>query len=228
MQTAGAKNLIICHNKTPGNTIFNAKDFFRVLYGAGYITEKIGEINYRLSAMSFFQVNTTQTEILYNIAADFAAAIPRQSLIIDAHAGVGGTALIAAHRNLAETIIGIDIIKPAVTDATTNATLNNLTNTEFICGAAEEIIPALLTQGDNNIPDTIFLDPPRKGCDPALLQAIITADVSKIVYISCEPSTLARDVKILQGFYSVKSVKTVDMFPMTGKVEIVALLELKR
>jgi len=214
----GITTVIINSHKAKSNTIMG--ETFRTLTGEGYIREKIGQIWYRLSAPSFFQINPVQTEVLYDIAVSMAN-LTGSEVVVDAHVGVGGVALAAAAK--ARQVIGIDIVQEAISDAEKNAALNNITNAKFIRGAAEEVIPEMLS--NSNPPDTVFLDPPRKGCDKSLLDALITAKIKTIVYISCDPATLARDIKILtQDGYSLITARPVDMFPMTGKVETVALL----
>ncbi|MCL2373209.1 MAG: 23S rRNA (uracil(1939)-C(5))-methyltransferase RlmD [Defluviitaleaceae bacterium] len=220
LTAAGASTVIISPNTTRGNTIMGSS--FRVLSGAGYIHENIGDVKYQLSAPSFFQVNPVQVKSLYDAALS-QAGLTGQESVLDAHVGVGGIALYAAKH--AREVIGIDIVQPAIDDAVKNAALNGIQNASFLCGAAEEIVPQMLEEDAR--PDIIFLDPPRKGCDPALLAAIIAAQIPKIVYISCDPATLARDVKMLTASgYTLKAAQPVDMFPHTGKVEVSCLLEL--
>ena len=218
----GATTIILSTNKAKNNAILGP--VFRTLYGTGYITEQLSTIEYMLSAPSFFQVNPVQTEKLYETALN-QAELTGTETIIDAHVGVGGITLYAAKK--AKNIIGIDIVEAAINDAQKNAELNGIKNTKFICAAAEEIIPKMLTQNTNEThPSVIFLDPPRKGCERELLDAIIKAKIKKIVYISCDPATLARDVKILtQGGYNLIVAQPVDMFPKTGKVETSVLLQ---
>jgi 23S rRNA (uracil1939-C5)-methyltransferase len=214
-----ASTVLLNFNTSKGNTILS--DDFQILSGSGFIREKIGSIEYQLSAPSFFQVNPVQTKILYETAI-VQAALDGTQTIIDAHVGVGGVALYAAKH--AKRVLGVDIVEAAIIDAKKNSALNNITNAEFIGGAAEEIIPKLMN-ADEFLPDVAFLDPPRKGCDPALLNALITARTKKIVYISCDPATLARDIKHLSaGGYSLIAAQPVDMFPFTGKVEVVSVL----
>jgi 23S rRNA (uracil1939-C5)-methyltransferase len=209
---------LINRNTSRGNTIFGDK--FEVLHGAGFISEKIGEVEYQLSAPSFFQVNPVQTKKLYDTAMELAGLDGTQK-IIDAHAGVGTVALYAASR--AKSVIGVDIAESAVHDAQENARRNGITNAEFFCAPAEDFLPKIMHE---NPPDIIFLDPPRKGCDEILLEAIATAEIPKIVYISCDPATLARDIKYLAARnFTVTAVKPVDMFPFTGKVETSVLLQ---
>ncbi|MCL1883981.1 MAG: 23S rRNA (uracil(1939)-C(5))-methyltransferase RlmD [Defluviitaleaceae bacterium] len=212
----GVSTLLLNRNISKGNTIMG--DEFQILSGSGFITEKIGEVKYQLSAPSFFQVNPIQTKVLYETAI-VQANLDSTQYAIDAHVGVGGVALFAAKH--AKSVLGVDIVKSAIKDAQKNAALNGIENAEFICGAAEDIIPKLL---ENSRPSIIFLDPPRKGCDHALLDAITAAKIKNIVYISCDPATLARDVKILtNGGFSLTAVQPVDMFPFTGKVECCAV-----
>ena len=216
----GATTVIINTHKSKSNTIMG--NHFRNLTGEGFIREKIGHIWYQLSAPSFFQVNPVQTAALYDTAVSMAS-LTGQEVVMDAHVGVGGVALAAARH--ASQVVGVDIVQEAIADAKKNAALNGITNAQFICGAAEYVIPKMLAEDGGVPPDVVFLDPPRKGCDGVLLDALITAKIKTIVYISCDPATLARDIKILaQGGYSLDAAQPVDMFPMTGKVETVALL----
>ena len=217
LTTAGATTIVINRHKEKTNTIMG--NHLRVVTGDGFIKEKINEIWYQLSAPSFFQINPVQTEVLYSKAIEMADLDGTQT-VIDAHVGVGGVALQAA--KMSREVIGVDIVPEAIKDAEKNAELNGIKNAKFICGLAEEVIPDLLS---NTTPDVVFLDPPRKGCDNALLDAISTAKIKTIVYISCDPATLARDIKRLtESGYVLKRVQPVDMFPMTGKVETVTLL----
>jgi len=192
----------------------------KLISSTGKIKEKIGDITYRLSAKSFFQVNPVQAEILYGIALKQAKLDGTQT-IMDAHVGCGGIMLQAA--KLAKSAIGVDIEPDAIKDAEFNAKLNGIDNAEFVCASAEDAIPELLAEKGR--PDVIFLDPPRKGCGQPLLEAIAAIQIPRIIYISCDPATLARDVKYLaQEGYALEAVQSVDMFPMTSKVEICCLL----
>jgi len=217
----GATTVVANINNSRGNTILGSR--CNVLCGTGFIRERLGHVEYQLSAPSFFQVNPVQAKVLYDIALNHARLTGSET-IIDAHAGVGGIALYVASR--AKKVIGMDISQSAITDAQKNAALNGIENATFICGTAEDVIPGLLSAHDSQSPPVIFLDPPRKGCEPELLNAIVASAVEKIVYISCDPATLARDVKILAtGGYRLAVAQPVDMFPMTGKVEVAALLQ---
>jgi 23S rRNA (uracil1939-C5)-methyltransferase len=222
---AGVTTVFINIHTTRSNAVLG--ESFRILSGSGYIEEKIGKVRYRISAPSFFQVNPVQAKVLYDTAVSLLN--PDVNYIVDAHAGAGGIALYAAMSQTGTRldILGIDISSPATNDANINAELNNLTNVKFITGAAEEIIPSMLRQNTFS-PDAVFLDPPRRGCEPVLLDALITAKIPQIIYISCDPATLARDSKHLcTGGYDLQTVKLVDLFPHTGHVEAVALLSLR-
>ena len=212
----GATTIVINPSREKGNTIMGRG--FRVATGQGFIRERIGRIWYQLSAPSFFQVNPVQTARLYDAAIQMAG-LTGDEIVMDAHVGVGGVALQAA--GSARAVIGVDIVAEAIQDAEINAALNGISNAKFVCGAAEEVIPEMLATGEA-VPDVVFLDPPRKGCENALLDALVAAQIGRIVYISCDPSTLARDVKrLVAGGYVLEAVQPVDMFPMTGKVETV-------
>jgi 23S rRNA (uracil1939-C5)-methyltransferase len=194
---------------------------FRILHGTGTVEQQIGHIKYKLSASSFFQVNTLQAKVLYDKAIELGGFTGTET-IVDAHCGAGGTALYTAKH--VKMVYGIEAVAETVADAKVNALLNGITNVEFICGLAEEVLPDMLGSGKEI--DAIIFDPPRKGCDKKLLETIINSGIKKIIYISCEPSTLARDLKVLvEGGYKLVSASPVDMFPHTGKVECVVLLE---
>ncbi|MCL2528644.1 MAG: 23S rRNA (uracil(1939)-C(5))-methyltransferase RlmD [Defluviitaleaceae bacterium] len=214
LTNAGAATIVINRHRARGNTIMG--DGFRVVTGEGFIRERIGQVWYQLSAPSFFQINPVQAEALYNIAVEFAGLTGSEH-VLDAHVGVGGVALQAAGK--AKEVVGVDIVAEAIADAAKNAEINDIGNAKFVRGAAEEVIPEMLKSGV--APDVVFLDPPRKGCEKELLDGLVAAEVATIVYISCDPATLARDVKILaEGGYKLTAAQPVDMFPMTGKVEV--------
>jgi len=213
----GVTTTVISNHQSKGNSVLGKH--FRILNGSGFIRERIGETEYQISAPSFFQVNPVQTKILYDVAIE-QAGLNGTQIVLDAHVGAGGVALYSAKK--AKQVIGVDIVQSAINDAGINATINGVNNAEFICGAAEDIVPDLL---QTHQPDVIFLDPPRKGNEPALLEAIISSEIKKIVYISCDPATLARDIKKLtEGGYKLITAQPVDMFPFTGKVETSVLL----
>jgi 23S rRNA (uracil1939-C5)-methyltransferase len=214
---AGATTVLINKHTKKGNSVLG--EHFRAISGNGKIRQQIGAVCYTLSARSFFQINSVQTKILYDKALQFGGFNGNET-VIDAHAGVGSIALYVAR--FVKFVYGVEMIPEAVTDARENALLNGITNAEFILGTAEETIPGLI---NTCTCDAIFLDPPRKGCGEALINAIIKAQIKKIIYISCEPATLARDIKIFtENRYNLICVQPIDMFPQTGKIESVLLL----
>ncbi|WP_067839114.1 23S rRNA (uracil(1939)-C(5))-methyltransferase RlmD [Amphibacillus sediminis] len=192
----------------------------KCLWGEAYIYDSIDEIKFAISAKSFYQVNPSQTQVLYHKVLEYAALTGNET-VIDAYCGIGTISLFLA-RN-AKKVLGVEIVPEAIEDAKRNAELNHLTNTEFFVGQAEKVMPWWTTQGLK--PDVIVVDPPRKGCDQALLEAMLAMRPDRIVYVSCNPSTLARDLAILEnGGYQTKKVQPVDMFPQTSHVECVALM----
>ena len=207
--------IVLNENTAKTNVILGSK--FTTIKGTGYIHEELKGIRYRISPGAFFQTNTIQTKVLYDLVAD---NIENSKRVIDAYCGIGGIALYVADR--VQEIVGIESSFAAVEDAKYNAELNGINNTSFICGLSEELVPELLCKDAKDF-DTLILDPPRKGCEASLLGAIVDAKISKIIYISCDPATLARDAKILaEGGYSLNFVQPVDMFPMTGHIEVLS------
>lgn len=192
----------------------------RTLYGEGYITDILCGMKFRISPLSFYQVNRTQAEKLYKKAAEFAELKPNETLL-DMYCGTGTIGLTMA--GYVKNLIGVEIIPQAVEDARNNAAVNNVTNAEFICSDAAK---AAQTFRKRNIrPDCIVLDPPRKGCESSLIDTIAEMSPKRIVYVSCDPATLARDVKIFSDRgYIVQKAVPVDLFPRTPHVESVVLL----
>lgn len=193
------------------------------LYGEGYITDKIGDISYQISPLSFYQVNPVQTEKLYGAALD-AAELNGEETVWDLYCGTGTISLFLAQR--AKKVYGVEIVPQAIDNARNNARLNGIDNAEFFVGKAEEVLPAEYEK-HQVYADTIVVDPPRKGCDSKLLDTIVRMKPKRVVYVSCDSATLARDLKYLteQG-YELDYVQPVDMFPMTVSVESVAKLHL--
>ncbi|MBR5268026.1 MAG: 23S rRNA (uracil(1939)-C(5))-methyltransferase RlmD [Lachnospiraceae bacterium] len=194
------------------------------LYGPGYITDKIGNIEYRISPLSFYQVNPVQTERLYGTAMEFADLSGGET-VWDLYCGIGTISSFLAQK--AGKVYGVEIIPEAIDDARANAERNGIKNVEFFVGKAEEVLPE---QYEKNqvYADVIVVDPPRKGCDSVCLDTILKMAPKKVVYVSCDSSTLARDIKYLcENGYEVKRVRPVDMFPMSGHVETVARLDRK-
>ena len=190
----------------------------QTLMGKAHVTEEIKPYLYRISPQSFFQINTTQAEELYKKAVSLAGT-PRTAY--DLYCGTGNFSLYLS--SVADQVVGIDAEKAAIEDARENAALNNINNAEFIVEKVENIGPDIF-KGEQ--PLTIFLNPPRKGCAASLLETVAEAAPEKIVYISCNPATLARDLKLLSNYgYLAKEVHPVDMFPQTSHVETICLLE---
>jgi 23S rRNA (uracil1939-C5)-methyltransferase len=189
------------------------------LMGDGYLEDVLCGLRFRLSALSFYQVNALQAERLYEKAAEYAA--PDGATVLDLYCGAGTIGLSMARR--AKTVIGVEIVPEAITDAKENARRNGIENARFLCADATQAAKQLLAAGVT--PDVIVVDPPRKGCAPELLQSLFRFAPERIVYISCDSATLARDVDVLQqGGYAVQAVTPFDMFPRTGHVETVALM----
>ncbi|CAH8706537.1 23S rRNA (uracil(1939)-C(5))-methyltransferase RlmD [Paenibacillus thiaminolyticus] len=210
----------ICQNINTKRTNVIMGEKTRVLWGSEYITDYIGDIAFKISARSFYQVNPVQTEVLYDKAVEYAGLTGNET-VIDAYCGIGTISLFLAQR--AKRVLGVEIVEEAIADARRNAELNGVTNAEFAVGAAEDVIPRWKEQGVT--PDVIVVDPPRKGCDTALLDTMLAMRPERIVYVSCNPSTLARDVRVLaDGGYRVLEVQPVDMFPQTTHVECCSLL----
>ncbi len=210
----------------PANTNVIMGDTYRTLWGSDTITDKIGDISYKISPLSFFQVNPYQTKRLYDRALEYAA-LTGDETVWDLYCGIGTISLFLA-RNAGH-VYGIEIVKEAIDDAKENARLNGLTNTTFYTGKAEEVLPGLISgdssHGGKNA-DVIVVDPPRKGCDETCLRTMTDIAPDRIVYISCDSATLARDLKYLTGNgYSLVRWSACDMFPMSVHCEAIALLK---
>ena len=217
------------------------------IWGQNYITDYIGGIKYRISPLSFYQVNPVQTEKLYGKALEYAGLTGKET-VWDLYCGIGTISLFLAQK--AKQVYGVEIVPPAIEDARNNAKINGIENVEFFVGKAEEVLPEFYERGmastsSNSLekekdveqadcevrredmlhPDVIVVDPPRKGCDEKCLETIVKMKPERVVYVSCDSGTLARDLKYLceQG-YAVKEVQPVDMFPQTGHVECCVLL----
>jgi 23S rRNA (uracil1939-C5)-methyltransferase len=191
------------------------------IHGDGYISDYIGDIKFRISPLSFFQVNPVQTKVLYSKALEYANLTGGET-VLDLYCGVGTISLFLA--NNAKKVIGVEIVEQAITDAKINAKINNIENVDFYTGKAEEVIPALY-KNEGIKADVVVVDPPRKGCDKTLLETIIQIAPDRIVYVSCDSATLARDLNFLsENGYKVEKVQPVDLFPNSVHVETVVLL----
>lgn len=205
-------------NPRQTNVILGNKE--RVLFGRGYIEDELLGVKFKISASSFYQINPLQTEVLYTKAIE-ACDITKDDVLLDAYSGVGTIGLIMAKH--AKEVLSVEINNDAVKDAVANAKLNNTTNIKFICDDASKYLNNLKTKVD-----VLVMDPPRKGSDEIFLKAVIHNLPKKIVYISCNPETLARDLLLLTKKYEVASIQPIDMFPMTSHVETVVSLINKR
>ncbi|WP_430536248.1 23S rRNA (uracil(1939)-C(5))-methyltransferase RlmD [Listeria rocourtiae] len=220
LQTAipGLTSLVQNVNAANTNVIFG--DRTDVLWGREYIMDTIHGISFAISARSFYQVNPEQTEVLYAEALRLAE-LTGEETVIDAYCGIGSISLCLAKE--AKHVYGVEIVPQAIEDARANAKLNEMDNVTFEVGKAEEVIPAWFKDGV--VADVLVVDPPRKGCDEALLETILKMKPKRVVYVSCNPSTLARDMLVLtEGGYAAKVVQPVDMFPNTTHVECVTVL----
>ena len=214
----GIKSIILNVNKENTNVILGQECI--TLWGEDTITDYIDNFKFNISPLSFFQVNPVQTEKLYSKTLEYAG-LTGEETVFDAYCGTGTITLFLSQK--AKKVYGVEIIESAIINARENAKINNIDNAEFFVGKSEEIIPELIEK--SIVPEVIVVDPPRKGCDIKLLEAIGKAKPKKVVYVSCDPSTLARDLKILEEKgYKTEKVQPVDMFPHTSHIENVTLL----
>lgn len=205
-------------NKAKTNVVLGKT--FKTLWGDDYLIDNIGEYKFKISPLSFYQVNNAQTVVLYNKAMEYAGLTGKETLW-DMYCGIGTIGQYMSKG--AAKIVGVEIVEDAVRNARENARFNGIENAQYFCGAAEEVAPKLLEKGLK--PDVVVLDPPRKGCDIKLLETVASVAPQRIVYVSCKPSTLARDLKILDSYgYNTIKVQPVDLFPRTSHVECCVLL----
>lgn len=214
----GFKTLVLNTNREKTNVILGKEN--KIIYGDGKINDYIGDLVFEISPLSFFQVNPSQTEVLYNKALEYAD-LKENDTVFDIYCGIGTISLFLAQK--AKKVYGVEIVGDAIKDAKINAKLNRLENTEFFVGKAEEVVPKLYKEGKTA--NVVVVDPPRKGCEESVLDTIVSMEPDKVVYVSCNPSTLARDLAYLdERGYKCKEIQPVDMFPHTMHVESVALL----
>ena len=214
----GFKTLVVNVNREKTNVILGQEN--RVIYGDGKINDNIGDLVFEISPLSFFQVNPVQTEVLYNKALEYAN-LGENDTVFDIYCGIGTISLFLAQK--AKKVYGIEIVEEAIKDAKINANINNLDNVEFYVGKAEEVVPKMYSEGKTA--NVVVVDPPRKGCDEKVLDTIVSMKPDRVVYVSCNPSTLARDLAYLdERGYKCVEIQPVDMFPHTMHVETVAKL----
>lgn len=215
------KSIILNINKRNDNVILGEKEV--LMYGNKTIQDKLHDLTFNISSKSFYQVNPIQTLVLYDTAVDYAQ-LTGNELVLDLYCGIGTISQFMAQK--AKKVIGIEIVEDAIKDAKINAQMNDIQNIEFVCSDAGEFAQKLAKE--NLKPDVVCVDPPRKGCDQKTLDSILVMDPKRIVYVSCDPSTLARDLNYLsQNNYTVKKVQPVDMFPHSFHVETVCLMSKK-
>ena len=214
----GFKTLVVNVNTQKTNVILGKENI--VAYGDGMIRDYIGELVFEISPLSFFQVNPLQTEVLYNKALEYAN-LGENDTVFDIYCGIGTISLFLAQK--AKKVYGIEIVEDAIKDAKRNDKINNMDNVEFYVGKAEEVVPKMYKEGKRAT--VVVVDPPRKGCDEKVLDTIISMQPDRVVYVSCNPSTLARDLAYLnERGYKCHEIQPVDMFPHSVHVENVAWL----
>ena len=226
IQIEGMTSITISPNTRRDNVIMG--DSYEILWGQGYITDYIGNVKYQISPLSFYQVNPVQTEKLYGFALEYAD-LKGDETVWDLYCGIGTISLFLAQK--AKQVYGVEIVPQAIDDAKENAKINAIDNAEFFVGKAEEVLPEYYAEyerehnGETAHADVIVVDPPRKGCDETLLETIVKMQPEKVVYVSCDSATLARDLKYLcANGYEIRMCRGVDQFPQTVHVETVVLL----
>ena len=194
-----------------------------IIYGDGYIYDKLGDYTFKISPLSFYQINPIQTEKLYNLALQ-KAELTGKEILLDLYCGIGTIGIFMAKN--AKEVYGIEIVEDAIKDAIENCKINNIQNAKYYAGDTEELLAKLIEE-EKIVPDVIIVDPPRKGLDNTTVNNIIKIKPKKVIYISCNPATLIRDLAKLEQNYEIKEIQPVDMFPFTSHVECVSLLCLK-
>ncbi len=217
-QITGVCSIVVNINREDTNVVLGKEEF--ALYGDCYITDRLCGLEFAVSPRSFYQVNRTQAEVLYGLAAD-AAALTGKEVLLDLYCGTGTIGLSMAHK--AAKLIGVEVVSSAVEDARRNAERNGIKGARFLCADAGEAAAQLRCEGIR--PDVVVLDPPRKGCTPQVIHTVVDMAPSRVAYVSCDPATLARDLKLFAELgYKTEKVTPVDMFPRTAHVECVAQL----
>ena len=215
------KTIILNYNRDNTNVILGKHN--EIIFGSGYILDKLGKYTFKISLLSFYQVNPIQTEILYNTAIQYAVdETSKNDTALDLYCGIGTIGIYAS--KYFKKVYGIEIIEDAIMDAKENAKINNVDNIEFHAGDVEKLLPKIIKREEIR-PEVVFVDPPRKGLDNNTIKTLINLQPEKIIYISCNPATLARDLKLLEDNYEIKEIQPVDMFPYTSHVECVVSMK---
>lgn len=213
----------IVKNKNNKNTNVILGKENEIIYGNGYITDILLGKKFKISNMSFYQVNPIQTEKLYSKAIEYAELTENET-IFDLYCGIGTIGICSSDK--VKKLFGIETIPEAIEDARENAKINGIQNAEFFVGDVEKTLPEFIKERNVNA-DVVFVDPPRKGCDITALKTLLEIEPQKIVYVSCNPATLGRDLKILEEKYELKKLSICDMFPWTGHCEAITSLKFK-
>ncbi len=211
------KTIVKNINTENTNVIFGKEN--QILYGTGYIQDRLGDYMFKISPLSFYQTNPVQTELLYNIVLE-KAKLTGKEIVFDLFCGIGTIGIFLSKQ--AKKVYGIEIIEDAIKDAKENAKINNISNIEFHVGEVQKILPTL-----KDIPNVVIVDPPRRGCETSTIETLLQMKPEKIIYVSCNPATLVRDLKKLSENYTVEEIQPIDMFPFTSHVECVSVLKLK-
>ena len=221
VKTYNVKTVVKNINTRNTNVILGSKNI--VIHGDGYIYDILGDYTFKISPMSFYQINPVQTEVLYNMAIEMAK-LKKEDILFDLYCGIGTIGIFAS--SYVKKVYGIEIIEQAIEDAKENARINKIQNIEFKVGDVEKVFSNLI-ENKQIYPSVIIVDPPRKGLDRNTIDNILTIEPKKMVYISCNPATMVRDLKLLEEKYGIEELQTVDMFPFTSHIETVTLLTLK-
>lgn len=216
------KTIVKNINKKNTNVILGHQNI--VIHGDGYIYDILGDYTFKISPMSFYQVNPVQAEALYNTAIEMAN-LSKEDILFDLYCGIGTIGIFAS--SYVKKVYGIEIVEQAIEDAKENAKINNVNNIEFIAGDVEKAFEKLM-KSKQVYPDVIIVDPPRRGLGSNTINNILAVKPKKVVYISCNPATAARDMKMMDEMYEIKEIQPVDMFPFTSHVECVSVLQLKQ
>lgn len=221
VKTYNVKTIVKNINTKNTNVILGSENI--MLHGDGYIYDVLGDYTFKISTMSFYQVNPVQTELLYNEAIEMAN-LQKDEILFDLYCGIGTIGIFAS--KYVKKVYGIEIVEDAIKDAKENAKINNVNNIEFLTGDVEKTFTSLMEK-KQIYPDVVFVDPPRKGLDETTIKNIFAVEPKKIIYISCNPATLARDLAKFEEKYEIKKIQPVDMFPFSTHIETVTVLTLK-